>query len=194
MSWINTVSAATLVADKYAISSLDADQITQKAVRDGCGHPKRFVRGVALGKNAPEPIVKPLDDDAEVLTLCATILATRYLTYFNVEVHAAKFLAYVEDEDLLGWFGVLPGPQEMTLSEEERKQIDGFTGVERRAFNDLTLHLKEDPDAARDILEKRCEAKFGVKGRSFRRVLKAARSAAGTNPNPAGRRANHPHS
>jgi hypothetical protein len=102
MPWISIREAPSLIEAKYSVS-FRAHQIVERGGKDGCGHPKRFVRGIALGKHEPEIITEPLEDGAYVDTLCARIEGGSWRgvkNYFNVEIHDAKFLAYVAEEGL----------------------------------------------------------------------------------------------
>src|SRR5262249_28754269 len=136
MPWISIREATALVRDyHFPDSFVLAHEIAAKAVKDGCGHPKRFVRGAAFDGLAgryrePDIIKEPLDPDAYVDLDGARIeggaRGYRGKSYRDVEVHAEKFLAHIEEEDLLGWFGILTkAPRANALAKQEQARPRG---------------------------------------------------------------------
>jgi hypothetical protein len=182
--WKSIREAAALVSDKYPNSLFFAREIATQAIKDGCGHPKRFVRGVLVDGlfRKPEFIMVPLVDGAWVDLDGARIEAglggyAGGKSYRDVEVHAERFLAYIEG-DLLGLFGI---SREVVLSDEQRtepesslsdEQGTSLTDDERNALAYIERELTDIPDRSREDIWLCCHVRWpGLSERTVLRTL-----------------------
>jgi hypothetical protein len=178
MAWITPYEIVERLKRKYKhlTDDLTVHLLVARGIKGGCGHPKRFVRGVAHGRLEPEYITEPLDDVAYVDVWNASTENQPFeaKTYYNIEVDDAKFLDYVEDEGLLEWFGVA----EPTVAEARAADVevgpDGKRHLTKKLAEEFTVKYVADKEAAAEAftiqgLELAAKEAGFVGGREFLR-------------------------